>query len=285
MSEPLFPRTEVAGVSLSRMIIGTNWMLGWSHRSPAHDHQIKRKFAQGENAFSMLKTFYDRGVDTIMGPLQQEKVMQDAVKYFSDQTGKKLILIDTPIINVDDTAEARKEARATIRRSKDCGATFCLVHHSSAEQLVNKNKHIIDRLPDYLDMIRQEGMIPGLSAHMPELITYSDENEYDVQTYLQIYNCLGFLMQVEVETVNQIIHHAKKPVMTIKSMAAGRVSPFVGLNFSWNTIRPCDMVTVGCFDAEEAEEDIEISLAAIERRMPNIEKRSSPNQHQDAFGK
>ena len=67
MSEPLFPRTEVAGVSLSRMIIGTNWMLGWSHRSPAHDHQIKRKFAQGENAFSMLKTFYDRGVDTIMG--------------------------------------------------------------------------------------------------------------------------------------------------------------------------------------------------------------------------
>jgi hypothetical protein len=73
--------------------------------------------------------------------------------------------------------------------------------------------------------------------------------------------------------------------MTIKPMAAGRVSPFVGLNFVWNTIRPTDCVTVGCFDAEEAEEDIEISLAAIERRMPDIEKRASPNAHQDAFGK
>ena len=284
MSEILFPRTEVAGVSLSRMIIGTNWMLGWSHRGPASDHQILNKFSNGEKAYPLLKTFLDRGVDTIMGPLQQERVMQEAVRYAQEKTGKKLIVIDTPIINVDDNEAARREAQATIRRSRDCGATFCLVHHSSAEQLVNKNKHIIDRLPDYLDMIRQEGMIPGLSAHMPELVTYSDENEYDVQTYIQIYNAMGFLMQVEVETVNQIIHNAKKPVMTIKPMAAGRTTPFVGLNFVWNTIRPCDLVTVGCFDPEEAEEDIEISLAAIERRMPNIGKRSSPNVNQDAFG-
>ena len=283
MSQVLFPRTDVAGVSVSRMIIVTNWMLGWSHLSPAQDHQILRKFSDGEKAFPMLKTFLDRGVDTIMGPLQQERVMQEAVQYAQEKTGKKMILIDTPIINVDDTEEGRRQARATIRRSKEAGATFCLVHHSSAEQLVNKNKHIIDRLPDYLDMIRQEGMIPGLSAHMPELITYSDENEYDVQTYIQIYNCMGFLMQVEVESVNRIIHEAKKPVMTIKSMAAGRVSPFVGLNFSWNTIRPCDMVTVGCFDPEEAEEDIEISLAAIERRMPQIGRRASLNVNQDVL--
>ena len=281
MSEVLFPRTEVAGVSLSRLIIGTNWMLGWSHRSPAQDHQIKRKFSDGEKAYPLIKAFLDHGVDTMMGPLQQERVMQEAVRFAQEKTGKKLILIDTPVINVDDNPIARQQARETIRRSREHGATFCLVHHSSAEQLVNKNKHIIDRLPDYLDMIRQEGMIPGLSAHMPELVLYSDENEYDVQTYIQIYNCLGFLMQVEVESVNRIIHEAKKPVMTIKSMAAGRVSPFVGLNFSWNTIRPCDMVTVGCFDPEEAEEDIEISLAAIERRRPNLEGRASLNKNQD----
>ena len=40
MEEKKFPRTMVGGVSLSRMIIGTNWMLGWSHRTPAADHQI-----------------------------------------------------------------------------------------------------------------------------------------------------------------------------------------------------------------------------------------------------
>ena len=280
-----FPRTEVEGVSLSRMIIGTNWILGWSHRSPAADRQIKNRFPGGSEVFPLLKTFLDEGVDTIMGPLQQERVMQEAVREAQERSGRPMILIDTPIINVDDNEAGRREARATIHRSRECGATFCLLHHSSAEQLVNKNLHRIVRLEDYTDMIRQEGMIPGLSAHMPELITYSDENGYDVQTYIQIYNCMGFMMQVEIETVASIINSAKKPVMTIKPMAAGRTTPYVGLNFSWNTIRDCDMVTVGCTHPDEAAEDIEISRAALEHRFPNIEKRASPNQNQDAFGK
>ena len=284
MSETLFPRTTVAGRSLSRMIIGTNWVLGWSHTTSAADRQIKRRFSSGDRVVPLLETFLAHGVDTIMGPLQQEPVLQDAIRLTQEKTGRKMVVIDTPIINVDDSAQGRQEALATIRRSRAAGADFCLVHHSSAEQLVNKNLHQIVRLPDYLDMIRQNGMIPGLSAHMPELVLYSDENSYDVETYIQLYNCMGFLMQVEVETVCSIIHHARKPVMTIKPMAAGRVSPFVGLNFVWNTIRPCDMVTVGCFHPDEAEEDIEISLAAIERRLPEIEKRSSPNTRQDAFG-
>ena len=285
MSGNTFPRTTVAGVSLSRMIIGTNWILGWSHRSPAADRQIKNRFPGGKEVYPLLKTFLDEGVDTIMGPLQQERVMQEAVREAQERSGRPMILIDTPIINVDDNEAGRREARATIHRSRECGATFCLLHHSSAEQLVNKNLHRIVRLEDYTDMIRQEGMIPGLSAHMPELITYSDENGYDVQTYIQIYNCMGFMMQVEIETVASIINSAKKPVMTIKPMAAGRTTPYVGLNFSWNTIRDCDMVTVGCTHPDEAAEDIEISRAALEHRFPNIEKRAGPNQKQDAFGK
>ena len=72
MSEILFPRTTVAGESLSRMIIGTNWVLGWSHTTPAADHQIKRRFPDGDSAWPLLKHFLDYGVDTIMGPLQQE---------------------------------------------------------------------------------------------------------------------------------------------------------------------------------------------------------------------
>ena len=56
--------------------------------------------------------------------------------------------------------------------------------------------------------------------------------------------------------------------MTIKSMAAGRCSPYVGLTFSWNAIRERDMVTVGAFSPQEVEEDVGISLAAIEHRFP-----------------
>ena len=189
-----------------------------------------------------------------------------------------MIKIDTPIIDVTDSAEGRAAAEKVIARCAENGSEICLIHHSSAEMLVSKLKGTMDRLPDYLDMIRQHGMIPGLSAHMPELILYSDQNEYDVQTYIQIYNCAGFLMQVEVEGVRAIIEGAKKPVMSIKPMAAGRVSPYVGLSFSFATLRPQDMVTVGAHTPEEVYEDVEIALAAIERRYPQMERRSSPNK-------
>ncbi len=282
----IFPRTEVAGVSLSRMIIGTNWLAGWSHTGPAADKRINARHNTPENIMPMLREYLDNGIDTIMGLMTHPNSASahEAMKMIEAETGKKFILIDTPIINVDDTAQARKEAEAEIKLSKEKGATFCFIHHSSAEQLVDKNKRVLHRLDDYTKMIRDAGMIPGLSAHMPELIVYSDENEYDVQTYNQIYNCMGFMMQVEIETVARIIWEAKKPVMTIKSMAAGRCTPYVGLNFSWSTIRPCDMVTVGCFDINEVVEDIEISAAALEHRFPNIEGRKSPNQNQAAFG-
>ena len=272
----LFPRTTVGGVSVSRMIIGTNWILGWSHTSPAADKMIRERHADPENIAALLETFLSEGVDTIMGIFDNKPVMARGMRLAEERANRKLILVDTPILNMDDNAAARKEAEARIKLSKELGATFCLIHHSSAEQLVNKNKGTMDRLPDYLDMIRQNGMVPGLSAHMPELVLYSDANGYDVETYIQIYNCMGFLMQVEIEYVNKVIWNAKKPVMTIKPMAAGRATPFVGLNFSWATIRPQDMVTVGCFRPDEAREDIEISRAAFERRAPDLEGRASP---------
>ena len=273
-----FPRTTVAGVSLPRMLIGTNWLMGYSHMSHSADQYIRKLNRNGEAVANIIEAFLEYGIDAVMGCASADTELLDGIKIAEDRTGKKVILIDTPHMNMDDTAQGRREAEAVIANSKKIGAAFCLPHHGSVEQLVNKNKQIIDRLPDYLSMIRDHGMIPGLSAHMPELIVYSDEQEYDVETYIQIYNCMGFLMQVEIEYIHKVIWSAKKPVMTIKPMAAGRCSPFVGLTFSFATLRERDMVTVGCMMPGEAHEDVEIALAAIERRKPEVEGRGSPNK-------
>lgn len=274
----MFPRTEVAGVSLPRMLMGTNWILGYSHTGAAADALIRERNSARESTYEIVKAYLSYGVDAMMAPFGGSAPLREGIKMAEDETGKKVTLIDTPIVDMRDSREARASADATIAECAKNGATFCLLHHSSVEQLVSKLDHKIVRLPDYLDMIRQHGMIPGLSAHMPELIVYSDENEYDVQTYIQIYNCLGFMMQVEIEGVRKIIENAKKPVMTIKSMAAGRVSPYVGITFSYATLRPRDMVTVGAFTPYEVHEDVEIAMAALERRFPELEGRSSPNK-------
>jgi hypothetical protein len=274
MNNP-FPRTTVAGVSLSRMIIGTNWILGYSHTTAAADEMIRTRASEPGAAEGILEAFLESGVDTIMVEMRGRAAILEAMKRVEDRTGKRLIRIDTPVLNVDDSPAARREAEAAVRESAANGAVFCLPHHSSVEQLVLKNSRSIPRLADYLSMVRDHGMIPGLSAHMPELVVFSDLNDYDVETYIQVYNCAGFLMQVEIEYVHSIIWSARKPVIAIKTMAAGRVSPFVGLTFALATLRESDMVTVGCMTAQEAREDVEIGLAALSRRPPRVAGRGS----------
>ncbi len=283
MSNKEFPRTMVGGVSLPRMLIGSNWFCGYSHTGSAADAMIKNKFSNEDAFIPVIKEYLKHNINAIMGLFETNPTMLSAVKSAEQKFGKEIIIIDTPIVNVDDSKSAREEAKKTIELSKKNGAKFCFLHHSSVEQLIDKNKKVIHRLDDYTKMIRDAGMIPGLSAHMPEVLIYSDANEYDVETYIQIYNCLGFLMQVEIEYIAKVINSAKKPVMTIKPFAAGRCTPYVGLNFSYNTIRECDMVTVGAYSELEVREDIEIAYAALGRYYPNLEGRTSPAKNQDVF--
>jgi hypothetical protein len=273
-----FPRTKVENISLPRMLMGTNWMLGWSHTSVSADHMIQNRYQAPSSFRAMAEAYLRWGIDAMMAPFGGHDALLTGLSEAEQALGRHIIKIDTPVIDVTDSPRARADAEKVIAQCASNGSEICLIHHSSAEKLVNKLKGTMDRLPDYLDMIRQHGMVPGLSAHMPELILYSDENGYDVQTYIQIYNCAGFLMQIEIEGVRAIIENAKKPVMTIKPMAAGRVSPYVGLSFSFATLRPCDMVTVGAHTPEEVDEDAQIALAAIERRYPDMQRRSTPSK-------
>jgi hypothetical protein len=106
---------------------------------------------------------------------------------------------------------------------------------------------------------------------MPEAVVYADQSDLDVGTYIQIYNAAGFLMQVEVDWVHRIIWEARKPVITIKPLAAGRLLPLVGLAFSWATIRDQDMICIGCLTPDEAREVIDISLSQLERSASRLE--------------
>ena len=134
MSQTLFPRTEVAGVSLSRMIIGTNWMLGWSHTTTSADHMITRRFSEPEPFRAMVAAYLDCGVDAMMAPFTGHQALLDGIRQAEDATGKHVIKIDTPIIDVSDTREGRAAAEATIAACAKNGSEICLIHHSSAEQ-------------------------------------------------------------------------------------------------------------------------------------------------------
>jgi hypothetical protein len=269
-----FPRTQVGGLSLSRMIIGTNWMLGFSHCTPSKDKLIRELAGQRKAMADILEVFFRAGVDTIMGLIEREP-MADAIKEAEDRTGVKAIVVSTPIFPVNRETPEKGIDPGEIERILDTevrlGAHFCLPHQGTTDPLVDRCRREIRQMAPLCKAIRERGLIPGLSTHMPESIIYADETGLDVDTYISMYNAMGFLMQVEVDWISRIIANAKKPVMTIKPMAAGQIRPFQAFNFVWNTIRDCDMVTVGTLTPDEAKELIELSLSILDRRESNLE--------------
>ncbi|HEY3321428.1 MAG TPA: hypothetical protein VGP72_13230 [Planctomycetota bacterium] len=262
-----FPRTTVGGVSLPRMLIGTNWFLGFSHTSAAKDELITTRMDRTKTA-DVIEVFVKSGVDAIMG-LIQRPLMYDAIQEAQQRTGKKITVISTPGLPLSAATPSKGfplgELEQLLDTEKKLGATFCMPHTSTTDALVDRCTREIRQMAPVCKLIRDRSMIPGLSTHMPEAIVYADETNLDVETYISLYNSMGFLMQVEVDWISQVIHKAKKPVMTIKPMAAGQLRPFQALHFVWSSLRPCDMVTVGTLTPREAQECIDISMGILEK--------------------
>lgn len=265
-----FPRTQIEGVSLSRMVIGTNWFLGWSHTSKASDDFIK-SYQTRQTLAEILKVFMKAGVDAILGTRPESEHLSLAVNDAEQATGRKMVRMSTPTLKLADTPEAWAENERILDQHMKIGSQVCLPHQQTTDALVCRRTRRIVMMDRICKMIRQRGMIPGLSTHMPESPVYADETNLDVGTYIQIYNAAGFLMQIEVDWVHRMIWQRKKPVLTIKPMAAGRLMPLVGLAFSWATLRPQDMVCVGTLTPDQARELIDISLSILERRGSNVE--------------
>jgi hypothetical protein len=255
----------VGGVSVSRLIIGSNWFLGYSHTSVAKDKFIK-SYQSRENLVAVMKVFVESGVDTVMGPCNP--LLYEAIQETEQQTGHKLIQVLTPMFDLFPGGDFGISPEQAFDQCKAMGATFCFPHQCVTDALIDRMYGKIRDLDKYSRMIRERGMIPGLSSHMPEAVVLSDKTGVDVETYIQIYNAAGFMMQVETDWVMRIIRNAKKPVMTIKPLAAGKLLPPVGLAFSWSTIREQDMVTIGTTTPDEAREVIELSLDFINGRIP-----------------
>jgi hypothetical protein len=261
-----FPRTNIGGISLSRLVVGTNWFLGFSHQSAAKNEFLVN-FQTSSKIAEILCVFLESGVDAVLGPTHPMLIR--GIKEAQQRAGRKLTVILTPAFNIEPDGPVEEEPEAMIAKCKEFGATICMPHQMVTDSLLDRKTRTIRDIEKITSLIRQYEMVPALSTHLPETIVFCDENHYDIETYLQIYNAAGFMMPIEVEWAHNIIVQAQKPVTTIKPLAAGRLTPMIGLCFAWNTLRPQDLVTIGTTTPDEAREVVELSLDYLNHRVPD----------------
>jgi hypothetical protein len=265
----LFPRTTVGGISTSRMIIGTNWFLGYTHCSDAKSRSVERMVTNTIAIADIIEVFFQAGVDTIMCPHTQT-CMFDAIHEAEQRTGVKAVIVSTPSFTTNprtpfDGFDLGEAARILDDQAAK-GVAICMPHTSTTDVMVDKCTREVRQMDTLCRMIRERGMVPGLSTHVPETVVFADETNLDVETYIQPFNLMGYLMQLEVDWVGRLIQNARHPVMTIKTMAAGQIRPYQALTFTWNAIRDIDMVTVGTMAPEEARELVDLSLEILSHR-------------------
>ena len=265
-----FPTTNIGGIEISRMVCGSNPFFGYSHFTRAKDTWFKRYFTT-ERIVEILHKCSEYGINAVVsGPVDR---MHEAIVSLEQQTGYHFHWFCTPGAGDDSLEQLLEGARWTA----DHGAEFCLPHQSYTDNRMNVAERRIDGLTEFCEKVREWGMIPGLSTHRHETVRVADEGGYDIETYIQIYNPIGFLCQVETDWVQRVINHAKKPVLCIKPLASGRVIPATGLRFVYETIKPVDTVAVGFLSPEEVEEDVTIALnvlAGLEAEVPLTYSRS-----------
>ncbi len=252
-----FPTTTLGGHDVSRLAIGTNTFFGYSHFSAAKDRWLRDHFTP-ERIYEVLEYCAKRGLNVTLAPQRQDYA--DLLAEVERNTGVRIRYIATPS---GGTLEALK---AEIREAADMGCEDCWPHTSWTDAHLLPAENRIHEGPEVIAYIRECGMIPGWSTHRPVTVIVSDRNDYDIAGYVQILNPIGFLCQVETDWCAGVIRNAKHPCVCIKPLGAGRVLPPTGLPYVYANCKPSDTVCIGMTSVYEAEEDIEISLAAIERR-------------------
>ena len=254
------PMTSIGGVEVSRIVCGSNPFFGFSHFSAAKDNWL-RKYFDIPRIVEVMAKCAEFGVNCVLSC--PDPRMHEAIQELERQTGHHMVWMCTPWTQEVDLSEG-------IKWCADHGAEICMPHTCWTDSRLNVAKNQIDGLEPYLEQIRSLGMVPGLSTHRPEVVLVGDAAGYDIETYIQPFNVDGFLCAVETDWVGKIIRGTPKPVVCIKPLAAGRVMPEAGLGFVFRNNKPKDTVAIGFLSPEEAEEDIKIAIAIMEKEHPNV---------------
>ena len=186
---------------MPRIIMGTNWLLGYSHTGRRRRQgAYSKKYQKPEDFYPVISAYLDYGIDAIMGPVSTNQLALDAIKLRAGEIGSEADYCRHTGYECQRQCRGARRSQSRDKAQRgyrlDPSASFTTRARSSS---VNKNLQNMTR-PARLPRndTRTSDFCPGLSAHMPELVTYSDANGYDVETYIQIFNCMNFLMQVEV---------------------------------------------------------------------------------------
>jgi hypothetical protein len=234
---PDFPSLTIENVTFSRVICGTNALLGYSHVSPGRDAWIREYFTPLRIAGVFSKCL-ELGVNAVMGPLHPR--LMEALEETEKRTGVRM----TWVASTDMTRvpHGREEELQQARAANDRDAAMALYRESTADQAAALKAAgapicffhggwvdswpIADGVLQGYDVqtraVRDAGLIPGAACHYSARLAELEAGPHDNALIVTPINKGGWMMHPSQKEDLAVINKLSRPVLAIKTLACGR---------------------------------------------------------------
>jgi len=270
------PQVKLGPHSVSRLVCGSNPFLGYSYRSAAHDRWQRRVFTP-QRISEVLEKCLEVGINTVASNYDEARTMPRTLELLEKRTGIRMQWIAY-------THGGEGFQRESIGMIAADGASACYIqggvvdsqfHYNYVGHLVPDRGDTLDKVVEWLALIREKGMVPGLGTHQPYIIRQAEARGYDLGFYTTSLNFLGIYCQYHAAVM--AINETRRPVLAIKTLGGGlKTSPPDGLTCALTSLKPTDLVAVGM----ENEEIVEENAALVAGILTTLERGRSAEPYQ-----
>jgi len=246
---PGMPMITLGQYKISRLICGSNPLLGYSYMGAHTDQQMKEYFTTERTVEFLLKC-EQAGITTHQ--------LSSRYEYLNilRERGSKLKII------------CLHSEREKIKETMDNVQPIAMVHHGGVtDRLFAEGNSKIVR--DYVKAVKDSGKLAGVSAHNPDVIKQIADEGWEVDFFM---TCFYFLtrklLKEETNSVmpvggynflkndpvvmTQVIRQVKQPCLGFKILGAGRLcssqkSVRDAFRFAFENIKPTDGIIVGMY--------------------------------------
>jgi len=142
-----------------------------------------------------------------------------------------------------------------LKQASDIDPQVVFLHAMVTDQLDLKG---IER---WLKDIRNLGLVPGCATHKPaRVLPVLTQSGLDIQAYMAPFNREGMFMDCKPDALIRILDSIQQPVIAKKTLAAGVLSPTVGLPFIAQ-YGQVDGLALGLTSREEMKETLSVAIS------------------------
>jgi hypothetical protein len=262
-------KVRLGNVEVSRLVIGGNPFSGFSHQGPERDKQFRKYYTQ-QRIKDTLRKAEQAGINTVFA--RADNHMIRLLEEYWDEGGK--------IQWIAQTASERADFLSNIRTAAANGAKGCYLHGGQSDFFFHQKQH--DNMHQALATMKSAGLAAGFAGHNVAVHEWIRDN---LKADFQV--CCYYDPTPRTDDPNHVSSDHEKfdpahrdqmaaairtftcPTVHYKVFAAGRTDPRQALQYVAKTIRPQDIVLIGCFLGDNENmiaEDVKLFEEIVEKK-------------------